>query len=189
MFHQMVNRLGLAEMINRSVNLFKIYLPYSESDHVLNIAYNIVAGGTCLDHLELRRNDEVYLDALGVQRILDPTTAGDFYRRFTPWSALLLPVSSTPSKQLPRQWLCARRACTIGTRSLPRRRCRVVMTPRSLSSKQKLNNCAENSSTNGYLPFRTVGREHRLHVTSGKIVGKPARPILCVSRQFSGANN
>jgi len=71
MIHKMVGRLGLDGTINRSVNLFKIYLPYSESDHVLNIAYNIVAGGTCLDHLELRRNDEVYLDALGVQRIPD----------------------------------------------------------------------------------------------------------------------
>ena len=29
------------------------------------------------------RNDEVYLDALGVERIPDPTTAGDFCRRFT----------------------------------------------------------------------------------------------------------
>jgi len=59
-------------------------LPYSESDHVLNIAYNVLAGGTCLEHLELRRNDEVYLNALGAQRIPDPTTAGDFCRRFTP---------------------------------------------------------------------------------------------------------
>jgi hypothetical protein len=84
MIHHMVGRLDLAERINSSVNLLKFYLPYSESDHVLNIAYNIVAGGTCLDHLELRRNDEVYLDALGVQRIPDPTTAGDFCRRFTP---------------------------------------------------------------------------------------------------------
>lgn len=83
MIHHMVGRLGLAKAINQSVNLFKIYLPYSESDHVLNMAYNIMAGGTCLDHLELRRNDEVYLDALGVQRIPDPTTAGDFCRRFT----------------------------------------------------------------------------------------------------------
>ena len=68
MIDAMVGRLGLVESINRSVNLLKIYLPYSESDHVLNIAYNIVAGGTCLDHLELRRNDEVYLDALGAER-------------------------------------------------------------------------------------------------------------------------
>ncbi len=82
MIHDMVQRLGLAQVINRSVPVFKIYLPYSESDHVLNIAYNLLAGGTCLDHLELRRNDEAYLDALGVQRIPDPTTAGDFCRRF-----------------------------------------------------------------------------------------------------------
>ncbi|MCK6478532.1 MAG: transposase, partial [Phycisphaerales bacterium] len=46
------------------------------------IAYNSLCGGTCLDDLELRRNDEVYLDALGAQRIPDPTTAGDFCRRF-----------------------------------------------------------------------------------------------------------
>jgi len=85
MIHEMVSRLGLAEEINRSLQVLKIYLPYAESDHVLNIAYNLLAGGTCLDHLELRRNDEVYLDALGVQRIPDPTTAGDFCRRFSAW--------------------------------------------------------------------------------------------------------
>jgi hypothetical protein len=50
---------------------------------VLNIAYNILCGGTCLDDLELRRNNEVYLDALGAQRIPDPTTEGDFCRRFS----------------------------------------------------------------------------------------------------------
>jgi hypothetical protein len=49
---------------------------------VLNIAYNILCGGDCLQDLETLRNDEVYLDALGAQRIPDPTTAGDFCRRF-----------------------------------------------------------------------------------------------------------
>ena len=82
LIHQMVNRLGLAEQINRGVRLFKLYLPYAESDHVLNIAYNILAGGSCLEHLEYRRNDEAYLNALGALRIPDPTTAGDFCRRF-----------------------------------------------------------------------------------------------------------
>jgi hypothetical protein len=81
--HQMVKRLGLDQLINRYLTIFKIYLPYSESDHVLNIAYNLLAGGTCLDHLELRRQDEAYLNALGAQRIPDPTTAGDFCRRFS----------------------------------------------------------------------------------------------------------
>ena len=85
LIHQMVKRLGLDQAINRALEIFKIYLPYAESDHVLNIAYNLLAGGTCLEHLELRRNDEVYLDALGARRIPDPTTASDFCRRFTWW--------------------------------------------------------------------------------------------------------
>ena len=85
LIHQMVKRLGLDQAINRALGIFKIYLPYAESDHVLNIAYNLLAGGTCLEHLELRRNDEVYLDALGARRIPGPTTAGDFCRRFTWW--------------------------------------------------------------------------------------------------------
>lgn len=90
LIHHMVKLLELDEMINRHLNLFKIYLPYAESDHVLNIAYNVLAGGTCLEHLELRRNDEAYLDALGAQRIPDPTTAGDFCRRFSPYKILML---------------------------------------------------------------------------------------------------
>jgi hypothetical protein len=49
---------------------------------VLNIAYNLMAGGDCLQDIELLRNDEAYLDALGAWRIPDPTTAGDFCRRF-----------------------------------------------------------------------------------------------------------
>jgi hypothetical protein len=35
-----------------------------------------------LQDIEQRRQDEVYLDALGTPRIPDPTTAGDFCRRF-----------------------------------------------------------------------------------------------------------
>jgi hypothetical protein len=81
--HLMARRLGLIYQIDRRLSLLKIHLPYHESDHVLNIAYNLLAGGTCLEHLELLRNNEVYLDALGARRIPDPTTAGDFCRRFS----------------------------------------------------------------------------------------------------------
>jgi hypothetical protein len=80
--HLMCLRTGLVEAIDRRLNLLKCHLPYSESDHVRNIAFNALCGGTCLDDLELRRNDESYLDALGAERIPDPTTAGDFCRRF-----------------------------------------------------------------------------------------------------------
>ena len=90
LIHLLVESLGLDDAINRSVKLLKLNMPYHESDHVLNIAYNVLAGGTCLEHLELRRNDEVYLDALGARRIPDPTTAGDFCRRFSEGNIFLL---------------------------------------------------------------------------------------------------
>ena len=60
-------RLALADMLNGR----------------LNFAYNALCNGTCLQDIELRRNDENFLNALGTRRIPDPTTAGDFCRRFT----------------------------------------------------------------------------------------------------------
>jgi hypothetical protein len=82
LIHQFVKELGLAEAIDRRLHLFKIHLPYHESDHVLNLAYNALCEGRCLEDLELRRQDEAYLNLLGASRIPDPTTAGDFCRRF-----------------------------------------------------------------------------------------------------------
>ena len=82
-FHMLSVNSGLVKRIDAAVELLKKHLPYHESDHVLNMAYNALAGGTCLDDLELLRNDENYMDALGAQRIPDPTTAGDFTRRFS----------------------------------------------------------------------------------------------------------
>jgi hypothetical protein len=79
---QLAQHTGLVEAIDRHVEVLKVALPYHESDHVLGIAYNVLCGGTCLQDIEQRRRDEVYLDALGAQRIPDPTTAGDFCRRF-----------------------------------------------------------------------------------------------------------
>src|SRR5579871_996859 len=80
--HQLVKALGLPTAIDQRLHLFKIHLPYHESDHVLNMAYNALCDGRCLQDLELRRQDEAYLNALGACRIPDPTTAGDFCRRF-----------------------------------------------------------------------------------------------------------
>jgi hypothetical protein len=81
--HLLARKIGLIDDIDDNLHLLKRHLPYHESDHVLNIAYNLLAGGSRIEHLEVRRNDEVYLDALGATRIPDPTTAGDFCRRFT----------------------------------------------------------------------------------------------------------
>jgi hypothetical protein len=78
----LVAKVGLADAIDGRLHLFKRHQPYFESDHVLNIAYNLLTGGLTLSDIEKRRNHETYLDALGAQRIPDPTTAGDFLRRF-----------------------------------------------------------------------------------------------------------
>ena len=75
--HRLATQTGLVEAIDRRVRVLRLHLPYHESDHVLGLAYNALCGGTCLQDIELRRQNEVYLDALGAQRIPDPTTAGD----------------------------------------------------------------------------------------------------------------
>ncbi|WP_373653508.1 IS1380 family transposase [Schlesneria sp. DSM 10557] len=82
LIHQFVKELGLPVAIDQRLHLFKVHLPYHESDHVLSLAYNALCEGRCLEDLELRRQDEAYLNLLGATRIPDPTTAGDFCRRF-----------------------------------------------------------------------------------------------------------
>ena len=74
----LARRTGLIGAIDAHVHVLKRHLPYHESDHVLNIAFNLLAGGKKIEHIELRRNDEVYLDAVGAERVPDPTTEGDF---------------------------------------------------------------------------------------------------------------
>ena len=89
-FHVMAKRVGLVDAIDHRLHLLKVHLPYHESDHVLNVAYNTLTGGTCLDDISVHRNDEVYLDALGAERIPASTTAGDYTRRFSTSSVLAL---------------------------------------------------------------------------------------------------
>ncbi len=90
MIAKLVDAVGLAKEIDSSLNLLKIHRPYHESDHVLNIAYNILCGGSRLQDIELRRGDAVFLDGLGTKSLPDPTTAGDFCRRFNEDSILAL---------------------------------------------------------------------------------------------------
>ena len=87
--HLLARRVGLVDAVDRGVRRLKAHLPYHESDHVLNVAYNVLCGGDCLQDLEALRNDEAYLDALGASRVPDPTTAGDFCRRFTDENQIL----------------------------------------------------------------------------------------------------
>jgi DDE family transposase len=80
--HRLVTKLGLPAQIDEGLHLLKVHLPYHESDHVLNLAYNVMCGGTRLEDIERLRHDTAYMNALGADLIPDPTTAGDFCRRF-----------------------------------------------------------------------------------------------------------
>jgi hypothetical protein len=98
--HVLADRIGLIKEIDQNLHLLKVHLPYHESDHVLNMAYNILAGGERLEDIELRRQDEVFLNALGAERIPDPTTAGDFTRRFQESDILALQECYNRARQV-----------------------------------------------------------------------------------------
>jgi len=82
MIARLVGDVGLQGEIDSSLELLCQHRPYHESDHVLNIAYNALCGGRRLEDIEARRGDAVFLDGLGTDSLPDPTTAGDFCRRF-----------------------------------------------------------------------------------------------------------
>jgi hypothetical protein len=79
---KIAHRIGLVAAIDRHVHVLKLWLPYRESDHVLNFAINAWCNGQRLEDMELRRNDLAFLEAIGAETLPDPTTAGDFCRRF-----------------------------------------------------------------------------------------------------------
>jgi len=98
--HLMNKNLSFVEEIDSVLHLLKRHLPYHESDHVLNIAYNVIAGGIRLEDIELQRQDEAWLDALGAEVIPDPTTAGDFLRRFSEENIIeLMEAANTTRKE------------------------------------------------------------------------------------------
>lgn len=88
--------VGLMAKLDRELDVLQRPRPYTDADHVMSIVLNVLCGGHVLEDIELRRNDLIFLDALGARSIPDPTTAGD-----TPWP---------PS---PRRWRAAPpcRAC------------------------------------------------------------------------------
>ena len=95
---------GLIDAIDQGVPILKWRCPYYESDHVLNLAMNALCEGTCLEHIERRRNDEAFLNAIGADSIPDPTTAGDFCRRFT--NANVRPAAAGWTQSIGRGSMC-----------------------------------------------------------------------------------
>lgn len=78
----LVRSLGIAKDLNRDLSLLASHRPFHESDHVLTHVYNLYAGGTCIEDIADLQTSEPVRRILGADRVPDPTTAGDFLRRF-----------------------------------------------------------------------------------------------------------
>ena len=50
-FLLLVQRLGLAKAIDDNLHLLKRHVPYFESDHILNLSYNLLVGGKAINDL------------------------------------------------------------------------------------------------------------------------------------------
>ena len=78
----LVRSLGIVKDLNRELSLLTSHRPFHESDHVLTHVYNLYAGGTCIEDIADLQTSEPVRRILGANRVPDPTTAGDFLRRF-----------------------------------------------------------------------------------------------------------
>lgn len=81
---ELMRRFEMPAILDAHVQVFKRHLPYHESDHIVAQAPMLYAGGTCLEDLSMLQGDPAVLKMLGAVRTPDPTTAGDFLRRFVP---------------------------------------------------------------------------------------------------------
>jgi hypothetical protein len=80
----LLRRVKAPQLIDERVEVLKLHLPYHESDHVISQALMLYAGGNCLEDMAMLQQDPALLRMLGAQRTPDPTTSGDFLRRFVP---------------------------------------------------------------------------------------------------------
>lgn len=101
LIHRLVQHLELAKEIGQRLSVLNIYLPYHGSGHVLNLIYNALCDGCCLEDLELRRQDEVCLNSLGAGCIAIPPR----------------PVTSAGGRTLTTLNCCARRSTSCDERS------------------------------------------------------------------------
>ena len=74
--------LKAPQLIDRALSLLRSHRPFHESDHVLTHVYNLFTGGSCIEDIADLQQNEAARRILGAARIPDPTTAGDFLRRF-----------------------------------------------------------------------------------------------------------
>lgn len=112
----MVKTLGLAREIDQALGgLLKLHLPYTESDQILAQAYNVFVGGTCIEDMANLQGSEAVRRMLGAARLPDPTTGGDFLRRFD--ADRLKSLDAAIDQGHERVW--RKRAKQLGRKKLP----------------------------------------------------------------------
>ena len=79
-----LRRFAVSEELNENVKVLKQHQPYTDADHILAQAMNLYVGGTCIEDMSQLQQSEAICRMLGACRVPDPTTAGDFLRRFDP---------------------------------------------------------------------------------------------------------
>jgi hypothetical protein len=146
--HQLVKAVGLDQAIDGHVEVLKIHRPYHESDHVLAHAYNLFLGGTCIQDLEGLQRSEAVHKVLGAGSFPDPTTAGDFLRRFS--SKELKDLQSGIDESRLRVW-----------RSLPARQRKKATLDIDSSLKEVYGECKEGAD----FSYRKTWSYHPLLVT------------------------
>jgi hypothetical protein len=82
LFQTFVDKLEVAPLLNTELQIKQRARGYAESEAVLGLVHNLAAGGSCLLDLEVLRGDPGTQQLLGVSRLLAPTTAGEFLRKF-----------------------------------------------------------------------------------------------------------
>jgi len=83
LYYAMAEALDIPRILDRCVQVKERETGYPESEHILALSANAFVGGDYLDDLEALRQDVTIQMAIGRKDIPDPTTAGDFCRRFS----------------------------------------------------------------------------------------------------------
>lgn len=74
--------LKIPQRVDASLKLLTSHRPFHESDHVLTHVYNLFLGGECIEDIAELQVSSPLRRILGTDRVPDPTTSGDFLRRF-----------------------------------------------------------------------------------------------------------
>lgn len=79
---EFIDRIGVAQLLDQEIQIKQRQRGYCESEALLGLIYNQIAGGSCLTDLQVLRGDAGTLRLLGLTSVLAPTTAGEVLRKF-----------------------------------------------------------------------------------------------------------